>query len=208
MSWWNAERDPVRKALKNARQLRLGDTVQVGDVVKVVGFARADGPLLTAPLSDAGRCVLWETAVETLILGKRLFDDAAGTRFSVRGNGLRASVGARQVMALDARMTSDKEWLPLCPPGSDRDYLQAHIPRAHRNKPLRWAEWRIDQGDTVEIVGRVHEVMRDTARPESVLTADYRHAPEEELVGLEIEVGEIEVGELQGSWILVSLGRG
>lgn len=64
MGWWEPTRDPYREALRKARQLRLGDTVQVGDAVKVVGTVHADGPMLSAPLTSAGLCVLWEVEVQ------------------------------------------------------------------------------------------------------------------------------------------------
>ena len=116
MSWWESKRDPVREALKKARQLRLGDTVQVGDVVKVLGTARADGPLLRAPLSNAGRCVLWETAVETLIGGKRVLDDRGGDALLSSATRPARLVGARHCGA-GRTMTEGEIWLPLARSG-------------------------------------------------------------------------------------------
>ena len=65
---------------------------------------------LVIPLGYAAYLSLFR---ETLIGGKRLVDDAAGTRFSIRDQGLRAWVGARQVMALDARISSAEEWITM-----------------------------------------------------------------------------------------------
>jgi hypothetical protein len=179
----------LRKILQSHRRLadavprfQLGDAAQPGEVVKVVGTVRADGPLLRAPISDEPGCVCWVAKVrESGFAAQLLIDEGAATPFSVIDGGVRASVQhaprlgkARELSDTSGPFDAAPHWVEM--------FLWRYGESSKRsgilavNRALEYSEWRIDKDDRVAIVGRVRRAIVHEAHGDQD-EHGYRDAP-------------------------------
>lgn len=161
-SWYFAEEQKIRRALKNAPVSAIQDA-QAGQAVKLVGRVRAQGPLLASPFSHRA-CTLYDATVEEYRSNGRsgswytLIREVEAVDFLIEDSTGRALVrtGAIKVApSKDAELNS----------GVFNDAtpeLEAFLARHGQkstgwvfNKRLRYREGVFEPGETVAVLGTV-----------------------------------------------------
>jgi hypothetical protein len=206
MSWWPWA-SVERRLIEETRRLRLGDEVRPGDVVKVVGTVRAEGPLLKAPLSGMKRCVWWSAHVEEAVLSSPIrLDETQVTPFAVVDGELRARVRSRALQPWRVHETAGESGAFGPPPPWVQALMKQHGLSAERSgllftwRSVEYEEKRFDEGNAVAVVGRVASVEATRGRADEDGAENYRQAPAEVTAATTIELKPLVEG-----WLAISL---